>query len=177
MARYESGDQEITGARQWAKIGNYGMAGGMGPRAFVDYAKSMGGMIVTPDQAFALWKGFRKKWREMKRYFAHCAFLCDGGNAEHIVFERSGLVRGDVTYTATANGFFQHLAAMGAKAALYQVSKECYIDAGSPLFNCRPWLFAHDEIGMEIPYEAFGPKRTHEAAMRLQKVMVEQMKI
>lgn len=158
------------------KISNYGMAGGMGPHAFVDYAKNMGGLIVTLDQAKALHRGFRNKWREMNDYFAHCAFLCSEGNAKHIVFP-SGLVRGDVNYTATCNGFFQHLAAMGAKAALYQVSKECYTDAGSPLFGCRPWLFAHDEIGMEIPYEALGPRRSHAAAMRLQEVMIEQMRI
>jgi hypothetical protein len=64
---------------------------------------------------------------------------------------------------------------MGAKTALYQVVKECYIDSGSPLHGCRPWLFAHDEIGMEIPHTAFGPLRTHLAAMRLQQVMKEEM--
>jgi len=176
MRLYEAGDKDIAEARQFCKIGNYGFGGGMGPKAFVAYAKNMGGIIVDPEHAMTLWRGFRKKWREMNDYFAHCSFLCMDGNAEHIVFERTGMVRGDVPYTAVCNGFFQHLAARGAKDSLYQVSKECYCDGGSPLYGCRPWLFAHDEIGLEIPYMAFGPKRTHEAAMRLQQVMIDVMK-
>lgn len=86
------------------------------------------------------------------------------------------MVRGNVRYTAACNSSFQHLAAKGAKRALWQVSYECYCDAGSPLYGCRPWLFAHDEIGMEVPYDAFGPKHAHEAAVRLEQVMVEAMK-
>lgn len=173
---YEAGDEEIANARQGNKISNYGMAGGMGWRTFIKYAKGFE-VEISPEHAQKLHGGFRKKWPEMVKYFEHCSFLCREGNAEHIVFERSGLVRGDVTYTATANGFFQHLAAMGAKAALYAVVRECYCDAGSPLYGCRPWLFCHDEIGMEIPYEAVGPQGAHAAAMRLQEVMIEQMKI
>jgi len=172
---YLKDDQEVSDARQFSKIGNYGFGGGMGPSSFVSYAKGMGGIVVSQDHAMNLWKGFRKKWREMNKYFDHCAYLCKDGNAEHVVFERTGMVRGNVPYTAVCNGFFQHLAARGAKDALYAVSKECYVDTGTPLFGCRPWLFAHDEIGTEIPYDDFGPKRSHEAAMRLQEVMIEVM--
>lgn len=174
MDRLIKGDVEIEIARQYSKIGNYGYGGGMGWRTFIKYAKGYG-ITVTPAKARELHGAFRKKWREMNDYFNYCGALCSEGNAEHIVFVRSGLVRGNVTYTATCNGFFQHLAAMGAKRALYQVVKECYLDAGSPLFNCRPWLFAHDEIGMEIPYEELGPEGTHKAAMRLQEVMIAEM--
>jgi hypothetical protein len=174
--RYKAGDKEIANARQFCKIGNYGFGGGMGPHAFVSYAKNMAGLIVEPAHAKKLHKGFRRKWREMNDYFNYCSFLCDGGNAEQVQFVRSGMIRGDVPYTATCNGFFQHLAAMGAKSALYAVVKECYTDAGSPMYGCRPWLFAHDEIGMEVPYAAIGPQGAHDAAMRLQQVMVDVMK-
>jgi hypothetical protein len=180
---YEAGDAEMTNARRFSKIGNYGFGGGMGPHAFTDYAKGYG-IVVTEEQALALHRGFRKKWSEMPAYFNHCSWLCDSdsphpelaGLAEKIIFPRSELVRGLVNYTGACNGFFQHLAAMGAKDALYHVVKECYIDAGSPLYGSRPWLFAHDEIGMEIPAAALGPKKTHEAAMRLREVMVTRMK-
>jgi hypothetical protein len=173
--KYVAGDEDVANARQYCKIGNYGFGGGMGPHAFIQYAKGYG-ITITLEHAKKLHAGFRRKWTEMTAYFNHCSFLCSEGNAEKIVFERSGMVRGNVPYTATCNGFFQHLAAMGAKKAVYDVAKECYCDAGSPLFGCRPWLFAHDEIGMEIPYEAIGPRRAHEAAMRLQEVMVKAMK-
>jgi DNA polymerase I-like protein with 3'-5' exonuclease and polymerase domains len=176
LERHEAGDQEIGDARQFCKISNYGMAGGMGPDTFVKYAKTMGGIIVGQEQAFELWCGFRKKWHEMSDYFERIARLCGEGKIEKQVFPRTGMVRGNVSYSAACNGNFQHLAARGAKDALYAVVKECYCDAGSPLFGCRPWLFAHDEIGMEIPVAAVGPKRAHEAAMRLQQIMIDVMR-
>lgn len=157
------------------KIANYGMAGGMGPDAFVSYAEGYGIKVARP-HAESLRDGFKATWSEMPQYFNHCGWLCRDGSAT-IEFVRTGMFRGGVGYTQACNGFFQHIAAMGAKTALYQTAKECYNDAGSPLYGCRPWLFAHDEIGMEVPIAAIGPKRTHEAAMRLQQVMIESMKI
>lgn len=171
---YVRGDAEASNARQFSKIGNYGLGGGMGPRAFIQYAKGYG-IEVSMDLAKKIHGSFRRRWSEMRSYFEHCSFLCGEGNAEQIVFVRTGMVRGDVPYTATCNGFFQHLAAIGAKKALYEVARECYVDRGSPLFGCRPWLFAHDEIGMEIPYKDIGPRKAHEAAERLQQVMIECM--
>ena len=175
MRRLAAGDPEITTARQYCKIANYGMAGGMGPHAFTNYAKGYG-IIISLAEAKRLHAGFRAQWPEMNDYFNYCGYLCREGDAPHVVFPRSGQVRGRVRYTAVCNGFFQHRAAKGAKRALYLVVKECYVDGGSPLFGCRPWLFAHDEIGMEVPYLAFGPQRSHQAVMRLQELMVQAMK-
>jgi hypothetical protein len=173
MRQYRNGDKEIKNARQYAKISNYGFAGGMGPHAFVSYAKGAG-IEVTLAHARKLHQGFRDKWREMKDYFAYCGTLVgDAPRAEWIEFPKSKLMRGKVTYTAICNGFFQHRAAMGAKAAVYEVSKECYVDESSALFGCRPWLFAHDEIGMEVPYSG---KRASDVAKRLEEIMVREMK-
>jgi hypothetical protein len=173
LQRHREGDEEVKNARQYCKIGNYGFGGGMGPHAFVSYAKGMG-IEVKLAHAMKLHQGFRDKWREMKDYFAYCGTLTgDAPRAEWIEFPRSKLMRGNVTYTAICNGFFQHRAAMGAKAALYEVSKECYVDKSSALYGCRPWLFAHDEIGMEVPYTG---QRASDAAYRLQAIMVKEMK-
>jgi len=177
MDRYEAGDPQVAEARQFCKIGNYGFGGGMGPEAFQSYAKGYG-IEVSLAQAAKLHKAFRTKWREMNDYFAYCSALCDGGEAAHVQFVRSGLVRGQVRYTAVCNGFFQHLAAMGAKEALYETVRECYLNEhrdGSPseLAGCRPWLFAHDEIGMEIPY--LNAAQASAAAYRLQTIMEEVM--
>lgn len=179
---YKNGDPKVSDMRQLCKPANYGFAGGMGWRTFIEYAKGYGydgkeKPLLKPAIVKKLHKGFRRKWNEMVEYFNHCSFLCEGGKAEKIEFVRSGLMRGNVTYTATCNGFFQHLAAMGAKEALWNVAWECYIDSGSPLYGCRPWLFAHDEIGMEVPIAAIGPKGAHRAARRLQQVMIDSMKI
>lgn len=172
----DGGIPVITGN---CKIGNYGFAGGMAAKTFIAYAKGYG-VIVSMPLAKKLHAAFRAKWSEMNDYFAYVQSLMGpGGRAHAITFLRSGLMRGDVTYTATANGFFQHLAAMGAKAALYAVSRECYRrgtmpdGSNSPLYGCRPFLFAHDEIGIEIPYEGV---QASDAALRLQAVMIEQMR-
>lgn len=175
-ARYAAGDTEVSDGRQFAKIPNYGVPGGMGPDALVEYARGYGVEISRARAEVAI-KAFKRRWSEMPRYFKECSDLCDEGDdgLATVHFPRSGLVRGKVRYTAVCNGFFQHLAAMGAKAALAQVSRECYVP-GTALYGCRPWLFAHDEIGMEIPYRWMGPVRASAAALRLQEVMVVRMK-
>jgi hypothetical protein len=171
-ARLDNGDERVADMRQGAKIANYGFAGGMSWRTFISYAKGFGA-VITPSLSKKLHSGFRRKWREMNEYFRFVSTLIGDGNRARVVeFPKSKMMRGNVTYTATANGFFQHRAAMGAKAALYQVSKECYLDLDTPLYGCRPFLFAHDEIGMEIPYSG---KRASDAAFRLQSAMIEEM--
>lgn len=91
---------------------------------------------------------------------------------------KSKRVRGDVTFTSGANGFFQGLAGDGAKRALTRVSRECYDHtyrmpdgSRSPLWGCRIILFAHDELIVE------GPRATaHLWAPRISVVMVESMR-
>lgn len=163
----DGGIPVITGN---CKIGNYGFAGGMAATTFVAYAKGFG-VVVSPKLARQLHAAFRSKWAEMNDYFAFISSLVgDGNRIKTVTFPKSNLMRGDVTYTAAANGFFQHRAAMGAKAALYQVVRECYLkELNSPLYGCRPWLFAHDEIGLECPYIG---ARASAAALRLQEVMI-----
>jgi len=174
-AKIKAGDKKAKETRQFNKISNYGFAGGMGWRTFIKYAKGFG-VTVNEELAQKLHGQFRSKWIEMPHYFRHISYLCRRGRAEQIIFPRTGMCRGDVPYAAACNGEFQHLAAKGAKDSTYEVARECYVDAGSPLFGCRPFLFAHDEIGMEIPYDAIGPKAAHEAMVRLEQIMVKCMK-
>ncbi len=176
MRRYESGDKILDDVRQGSKIANYGMLGGMGPDAFVDYARGYG-VEITLARARELHHALRRKWRETVPYFNYCSNLCDGSEAERAVHPRTKMVRGKVRYTALCNFFFQHLAAIGATGALWRVVMETLDPTlNSPLYGCRAWYFGHDEIGMEIPYAVLGPKKSHEAAMRLQTVMISTMK-
>lgn len=168
--RYRDGDPDVENSRQFAKIGNYGLGGGMGPPAFIDYARGYGIDVPVP-KAYRIHGAYRERWSEMPFYFQHCSELAgeDGGT---VVFPRSGLIRGHVRYTAICNGFFQHPAAMGAKAALRRAARECYLDPSSPLYGCRIWYFGHDEVGMEVPADV---RRASAAAGRLRDVMVEEM--
>lgn len=106
---------------------------------------------------------------EMKPYFDYVSRLVDSGAPVEQL--RSGRLRGGANFTAAANGFFQGLAADGAKEALARVSKEMYLGRQSPLYGSRILLFAHDEIVAMHPEGV-----AHEAAMRLVKVMEEAMR-
>jgi hypothetical protein len=177
--RMLAGDKVVEETRQGAKIANYGMAGGMGPEAFVEYARGFG-VDISIERATELRDAFRRVW-SMHPYFEHCSQVAEYRDPQLginlVEFFGSGLIRGDVPYTAVCNGYFQHLAAMGAKKALFEVSKACYTDESSPLYGCRPWLFAHDEIGMEVPFDGTdaGRVRASNAMKELERIMVECM--
>lgn len=100
--------------------------------------------------------------------------LAPGQIMQHV----SHRLRGATEFCSAANGFFQGLAADGAKRALTRVSRECYDHTyrmpdgqPSPLLGCRIILFAHDELIVEMREEL-----AHAAAMRLSTVMVESMR-
>jgi DNA polymerase-1 len=165
---------EIKDARQLAKALNFGFPGGMGARSFVDFASATYGVEITEHEAADLRVEWLDKWPEMKLFFRHVSELCSG---EECTVEQlwSHRHRGKTKYTAACNTFFQGLAADGAKLALFQVARECYVDDSSQpsaLFGCRPVAFIHDEILMEVP-----EGRVHEAAERLCRVMRENMSV
>jgi DNA polymerase-1 len=107
-------------------------------------------------------------WPENREYFRVVSDHADRGWIEQHVSRR---IRGGVDFTNAANGYFQALAADGAKLALYRVSRECYVDRASSLYGSRVILFAHDELIVEIPED-----RAHDAAHRISEVMVGAMK-
>lgn len=173
LRRYKAKDPQVVEGRQFCKIANYGFAGGMGIDAFIDYARTAYDMVVPFALAERLHKAFRDHW-DLHDYFAWCHSQIDDetGVCKYQVFIPSKMVRGRVPYTAVCNGYFQHLAAMIAKDALYMVQKECWAVPESPLYGTRPWLFAHDEIGAEIPTRWIGTARASAAAMRIKEIMV-----
>jgi hypothetical protein len=133
------------------------------------------GMLVT--EQMLEW------WPHLKEWFTAGQRLAPG----EVMQLGSGRIRGGVTFTSGANGFFQALLADACKAALRQCSRECYDStyivpsmlhdnsipskyAGgrSPLYGSRAIVFAHDEIIFEHP-EAIA----HEAVMRVSEVMVD----
>jgi len=175
MARMNEGDSICEEQRQFAKIANFGFPGGLGASGLVAYAKGYGKKI---DIKFAkkLHNDWFKKWPEMRAYFNYITSISGRGEGTLIQLF-SNRVRGGVRYTQAANSFFQGLAADGAKDALWVVTKECYLDKTSPLYGCRPVIFLHDEIIMEIPYEKNNPAKASAAAKRLQQIMVERMQV
>lgn len=131
-----------------------------------------------------------QQWPENEDYFKFITDAVDKGQTVkrdgqdfrlapgQIMQHVSHRLRGATEFCSAANGFFQGLAADGAKRALTRVSRECYDHTyrmpdgqPSPLYGCRIILFAHDELIVEMP-EAVA----HLAAMRLSAVMVESMR-
>lgn len=172
LRRYKAGDEEAGEFRQLSKPANFGFPGGMGPPAFVEYAKGYG-LTIEHAVAEAAKRAWKTAWPEERDYFRHVSALCgEAGEAEKIFQLRSGRVRGRVRYCAVANGYFQGLVADAAKRAVWLVSRECYTGlkpdgTPSPLAGSRPVKFLHDDIVAEMP-----EGRAAEAAERMAEVMI-----
>jgi len=212
LARRAAGDKQAGNARQAAKAGNFGFAGGMGAPKFVIAKRREPGMTTTaPDgtvykgirpclliggeevcgvEKLTEWKGRQyspvckrctecaedlrnawfDQWPENRDYFAKVSQIVDTDG--FMVCHKTGMIRGGVNFTQCANGFFQSLAAAGAKKAFRDLTRECYVVKDSPLYGSRPLIFMHDEAIMETP--EYGAS---EAAMRLGEIMVSAMKV
>jgi hypothetical protein len=111
--------------------------------------------------------GWLDTWPEMNDYFEWISSIpgIDEGEGQ-ILSPGTGFVRGKLNASQAANHCFQHLAAMGAKHALWNVSRECYTDKRSALYGSKPIVFAHDEILALLP-----ESQAHDAAMRLAEIM------
>lgn len=195
LARYAAKDKQAKVFRQFAKIGNFGLAGGMGPDKLVRSARNQGvkfceaqgapkcGVekvldnsgkpicVVCRKIAQDIKAAYLALWEEMPHYFKRVELECEHPDGGTIQVMPDGIVVARRSYNAAANLRFQGLAARLAKHALWMVSKECYVDPLSPLYGSRPVLFVHDEIICEVP-EA----KAHEAAHRLAEVMLNSLK-
>lgn len=169
-------DKEVKDARQFAKIPDFGLPGGLGAAAFVDFARSNYDTIITIERAHEVIALWHQTWPEMKPYFAWVSGCVGyaGGPMKAFVSER---VRGDCGYTDACNNSFQAIIADVAKEAMWRVAFECYLGVRyntgqpSPLKGSRPVAFLHDEILAEVPEWC-----AHEAAHRISDVMCDVMR-
>lgn len=171
VQRLKDGDPIADDARQNAKPGNFGFPGGMGVAAFIAYAAGYG-VTLTFEQGTRLKQTWLNTYPENTDYFRRTSEIVGDATGTQI-HPRSGRVRGKCRYTDYNNGLFQGRAADGAKDALRQVAFECYLDEASPLFGCRPIIFMHDEIGLEVPMHSHA--FVSAATLRLKQVMEERM--
>ena len=151
--------------RQVGKIGNFGYPGGLGPDAFVDFAKGNYGVSVTIVEAQVLKQVWLQTWPEMADYFRLIGQETRKPfpMIEHLFSERW---RGGVSFTEACNSRFQGLGADAMKAAGWRIARACYVDQDSPLFGCRIVNFVHDEFILECPIS-----RCHEAGEELSRLI------
>jgi len=165
------GEPDFKNGRQFGKVFNFGKPGGLGADKLVEFADKTYGVKMTKIQAQRYGEVWLKRWPEMVKYFKHVGDKVRSGPTTFRQFV-SRRLRGGCGYTDGCNTYFQGLAADGAKWALYQVTRECFLDRNSPLFGSRPVCFIHDEIILESPDAA-----AHNAAMRLCEVMKTAMEV
>lgn len=177
-------DPQAVCLRQAAKPVNFGLPGLMGAQRLVLAAQKDGAhfCVLSGDAkecpgssckkclrlAFKYKKLWELEWPEVGVYHN----WVQRQNLSRFVSPLTGFVRGDIYPSEAANHPFQHLASRMAKTALWAVSKECYTWKQSPMYGFRPWLFAHDEIGIEGPKERFAA-----AGAQLAMVMREAPKV
>lgn len=167
-------EKPVADARDLAKIHNFGLWGGMGADAFVDYAKGFGVDLDlhATEESILKWK---RHYREAPQYFRYIGRKTANGRAT-VRHPITGFVRAGCGFTDLANHYFQHLTACCAKDALYEITKECYLGVSSdglfsvkkpsPLLGSRPVAFVHDEVDTEVPEWI-----AHEAAHRQAELM------
>lgn len=172
-------EKEVKYHRQLAKVANFGFPGGLGVRGLVGYARGYE-LKLTPEDCKKLRDDWFKEFPEWRDYFkwvrSHINQVVVKDGEDEMILERGEIeqlyvnrIRGGVSFTAACNTIFQGLGADGAKSALYEVQKRCYVrELGSVLYGARPVGFIHDEILAEVFEEL-----AHEQAFEMAKVMVD----
>lgn len=176
--RKDKTDKEFDAARQTAKVANFGLPGGLGPRKLVKFAKATYGVDLAPggseDEAIrrarelkAAWFG---RWPEMEPFMAFIETLRDPATDLYVVSQLFvNRTRGGCTFNAACNTHFQGLGADAASRAGWLICRAQYADPSSPLFGSRTVNQIHDEWIVETPD---GPG-AHDAAVELATLMVK----
>ncbi len=152
-ARYKQGDPDVETFRFNAKKANFGFGGHMMERTFV---KTMlrEGMHWTVQEAHALREAWLASDPAFQLYFDACKAELGPGGSALVEYYHSKRLRKVRNLTTLCNGYFQCLVADGAKRAVCEVVRRCYVggnDYGTALYanNTRPVNFVHDDLVTE----------------------------
>lgn len=158
-------NKHVKDHRQMSKAANFGLPGGLGADTFVEYAHDTYGVDITREKAMELKALWLATLPEMVEYFR---IVADQGSDHVYVQHKSGRVRGGLSFCDGCNTKFQGLAADLAKAAMWELTRECYAGPtwsapkpdescqivpawSNPLSGCRPVGFFHDQFILEAP--------------------------
>lgn len=160
------GDKRIKHLRKIAKAFNFGKPGGMGNEKFQVYLRPMGlNLSVLEIGTYdATWK---RTFPEMKLLFDMAGKACPRRGTGSVYLPRSRRTRGNAKFTAWCNTWFQGPGSDCMKKAGWDITKACYIEQKSPLFNSRPVAVIHDEFVVETRLD----DRAHFAALELGRLM------
>lgn len=171
-ARLAAKDTEVSDARQFAKVPNYGLLGLLGPETFIEYAAGQG-YVLSLEYAQYVHKAHHETWDEFPA-FMRWVKERDTGAGVTIQLDVSGRIRGGATVPAGCNYTFQGPAADMAKLAGARLWRECLTGRTwdtrkeSPLYGSKPLLFLHDEYLMMHPIDV-----QHDAGKRFEQIMYD----
>lgn len=166
--------------RQFAKIKNYGMQGGMGiPTSWMHTQKELKkdgkwdlAKIATKDFVADKWAKWRARYPEWPAYFDfNASVLGRDGQAQipQLFSNRVRGISGGNAYTTLNNTWFQGLGADATKDWLFHVMRECYDPSrASVLLGSRVCIYAHDSITGECD-----PEAGHDCATRVGQILSE----
>ena len=149
-------DTEVSDARQFAKVPNYGLLGLLGPETFVEYAAGQG-YVLSLEYSKYVHQAHHETWDEFPA-FVEWVKEHDTGALERIVTP--------CRYRTTAADM--------AKLAGMRLWRECLTGKTwdtrkeSPLYGSKPLLFLHDEYLMQHPVDV-----QHDAAKRFEQIMYD----
>jgi DNA polymerase I-like protein with 3'-5' exonuclease and polymerase domains len=186
IAQKESNPEFYAHWRKFAKPVGLGYPGGMGVDTFINTARNSYGVIVDRDMAQQMKDIWLETYPEMIPYFQWIKTQCIDPNnystdeetgkqsALYCYSSPMGMYRAGATYCAAANGAaLQTRTAEGAKGGVFEIARACYDwTQGSILFGCRPVIFMHDEIIVEIPDD----EKKHERALEMSNIMISAMR-
>lgn len=149
-ARVNAKDPAAVSIRTRAKNGVFGYMGGLGVQTYVDYVKgaSKGKVILTLDEAKQTKRDLFAAIPDIEAYLRWVGAQDLGDGRYDAVLPGYGVVRRNIWYAAAANNRFQALAAAAMTEVIIDLVTECYVGSLTP---CRPVLFVHDEVLVEVP--------------------------
>ena len=109
--------------RQGSKALNFGLPGGLGPKAFQAYARATYGVSWELDETKKRIKKWKDTWAEVKRYLMDNGNLTDNSDGrEAPAVNNLGRIKNACIFTQLCNYPFQSLAADGVKRAAWELT-------------------------------------------------------
>lgn len=119
--------REVKDARTFAKICNFGLPGGLGAPALVDYARTNYGVTISLEFAVKLMRLYFQTWPEQRELFTYVKGKVGETEGEIVQLIGAPLRHGARRFTQASNLLFQGPVAQIAKEALWRVQWEMYL--------------------------------------------------
>lgn len=166
QARLSAKDPDAITTRTRAKNAVFGYMGGLGAKTFVDYVKgaSKGKIVLTLAESQQIKADLFRAIPDIEAYLRWVGSQDTGDGHYDAELPGYGVVRRGIWYAAAANNRFQALAAAAMTEVLIDLVTECYVGS---LHGCRPVLFIHDEVLVEVP-----ERDVHDFDLAFQKLAI-----